>query len=59
MHVNGNLSFIAFGTASGRIVIADRVHSTVISDFKATNGPVWGLAFLLHTASLVFAGLDD
>ena len=50
---------LAFGTASGRVVIADRVHSAVINDFRATNGPVWGLAFLSHAASLVVAGLDD
>ena len=50
---------LAFGTASGRVVIADMVHSAVINDFRATNGPVWGLAFLSHAASLVVAGLDD
>jgi cytochrome c len=50
---------LVFGTASGRVVIADMVRSTVINDFRATNGPVWGLAFLSHAASLVVAGLDD
>ena len=50
---------LVFGTASGRVVIADMVRSAVIHDFRTTNGPVWGLAFLSHASSLVVTGFDD
>ena len=35
------------------------VRSAMIHDFRATSGPVWELAFLSHSSSLVVAGLDD
>ena len=50
---------LAFGTAGGRVVIADMASSSVQNDFHITDGPVWGLTLFDNAEKLAVAGLDD
>ena len=50
---------LAFGTAEGRIVIADAVVGEIQHDFNAVKGPVWAMQLGNAAQTLYFAGLDD
>ena len=50
---------MAFGTAEGRIVIADAALGEIQHDFNAVKGPVWAMALGEGSETLFFAGLDD
>jgi cytochrome c len=50
---------VAFGSAEGRVVVADAASGAIVRDFRARKGPVWGLALAQGAHSLVLAGLDD
>ena len=50
---------LAFGTAEGRIVIADAVVGEIQHDFKAVKGPIWAMQLGNAAQTLYFAGLDD
>ena len=50
---------LAFGTAGGRVVIADMASSSIQNDFHITDGPVWGLTLFDNAEKLAVAGLDD
>jgi cytochrome c len=50
---------MAFGTAEGRIVIADAAVGEIQHDFNAVKGPVWAMALGEGSETLFFAGLDD
>jgi cytochrome c len=50
---------MAFGTAEGRIVIADAVVGEIEHDFHAVKGPIWAMALGERSEELYFAGLDD
>ena len=59
LHLNDDTGQIAFGNAKGRVMIADTVTWTLLRDFRAADGPVWGLLLMPDDGSLVVAGLDD
>ena len=50
---------MAFGTAEGRIVIADAVVGEIQHDFNAVKGPIWAMQLGNKAQTLYFAGLDD
>ena len=50
---------MAFGTAEGRIVIADAVVGEIQHDFNAVKGPIWAMQLGNNAQTLYFAGLDD
>jgi cytochrome c len=50
---------MAFGTAEGRIVIADAVVGEIQHDFNAVKGPIWAMQLGNKAQTLFFAGLDD
>lgn len=50
---------MAFGTAEGRIVIADALVGEIQHDFNAVKGPVWAMQLGKEAKTLYFAGLDD
>lgn len=50
---------IAFGTAKGRVVIADVLGGEIQHDFKAVKGPIWAMQLAKGAKDLYFSGLDD
>ena len=50
---------IAFGTAKGRVVIADMLGGGIQHDFKAVKGPIWAMQLAKGAKELYFSGLDD
>jgi cytochrome c len=50
---------MAFGTAEGRVVIADAMVGEIQHDFNAVKGPIWAMQLGENAESLFFAGLDD
>jgi len=59
LHLNEDTGQIAFGNAKGRVMIADTSSWTLLRDFRAAEGPVWGLLLMPDDGSLMVAGLDD
>ena len=51
-----NFQKLAFGTAGGRVVIADMASSSVQNDFHITDGPVWGFNSFDNAEKLAVAG---
>jgi cytochrome c len=50
---------IGFGTAKGRVMIADTRDWSIFREFRAANGPVWSLLLMPDGDSLVIGSLDD
>lgn len=59
LHHNQRTGQMAFGNAKGRVIITDTSKWALQRDFRAANGPVWGLALLPDDGSMLVAGLDD
>ena len=59
VYIDGNTQTMAFGTAEGRVVIADALVGEMTHDFQATKGPVWAMTMTENAEHLMFAGLDD
>ena len=59
LHWNIETDQIAFGNAKGRVMIVDTGTWTLLRDFRAAHGPVWGLVLMPDDGSLIVAGLDD
>lgn len=57
--IDGASKTVAFGTAEGRVLIADTHVGAIAHDFTAVKGPVWAMTLLPDAESLLFAGLDD
>lgn len=57
--LDGPTQTMAFGTAEGRVVIADAVKGEITHDFQAVKGPVWAMCLTAGSEHLVMAGLDD
>mgnify|MGYP000010948730 CR=1 FL=1 len=57
--IDGASEKVAFGTAEGRVMIADTYVGDIEHDFTAVKGPVWAMSLLPNAEGLLFAGLDD
>lgn len=57
--VDSDSQKIAFGTAKGRVVIADVLGGEIQHDFKAVKGPIWAMQLAKGAKELYFSGLDD
>lgn len=59
LHYNKADNMIGFGTAKGRVMLADTRDWSVFRDFRAANGPVWSLLVMPQGESLMIGSLDD
>lgn len=59
LHYNAGDNIIGFGTAKGRVMIADTRDWSIFREFRAANGPVWSLLLMPDGDSLVIGSLDD
>ncbi len=50
---------ISFGNSEGRVLIADARVGEIEHDFRAVEGPVWGMVLMPQRDSVLLAGLDD
>lgn len=50
---------MAFGTAKGRVVIANVLDGEIQHDFTAVKGPIWAIHLAKQARELYFSGLDD
>ena len=59
LHYNSSARLLGFGTAKGRVLLADTSDWTIVRDFHASNGPVWSLLIMPAGQNLLVSGLDD
>lgn len=59
LHYNSSAKLLGFGTAKGRVLLADTSDWTIVRDFHASNGPVWSLLIMPAGQNLLVSGLDD
>ena len=59
LHYNAADNMIGFGTAKGRIMLADTRDWSIFREFRAANGPVWSMLVMPKGDTLVIGGLDD
>ncbi len=59
MHYNAEDNMIGFGTAKGRIMLADTRDWSIFREFRAANGPVWSMILMPHGDTLIIGSLDD
>jgi cytochrome c len=59
LHYNAADNMIGFGTAKGRIMLADTRDWSIFREFRAANGPVWSMLVMPKGDTLVIGSLDD
>ena len=59
LHYNAADNMIGFGTAKGRIMLADTRDWSIFREFRAANGPVWSMLVMPQGDTLVIGSLDD
>lgn len=56
---NASENMIGFGTAKGRVMLADTRDWSIFREFRAANGPVWSLLVMPKGDKLIIGSLDD
>ena len=59
LHYNAVDNMIGFGTAKGRVMLADTRDWSIFREFRAANGPIWSILIMPKGDTLVIGGLDD